>query len=321
MDLRASNLVSTGLASNSRRAYSYAVSRYISFCSRYSFDPFQLEELTVLRSIAYLESESSSISPSTIRVYLAGIRAWLITNGIQVPLIYTQRVKWALLSLDSKAPIPLRVRPFTIDMFRKVLGNILYSYDNVHLFSAMLLGYFGCLRAAEYCPSSGGPPPLLPSHCRFVDSDSPYFLIDIQSSKTAVKGFTLVVGCSHSFICAVCWLRRCLSIRVLPPHLPLFSFRSGAPITRAALSSFMKDVLVRSGLDPSNISPHSLWGGSTTDAAGLGLPDSAIQRLGRWRSSAFRAYIRPSHSQLALSAPLLASVQGHAPAPECTQHW
>ena len=308
MDLRATQLIVGGLASNSRRSYYLAATRYLNFCDLYSLDPFNISESTVLRFISYLSS--SFIAPSTIKVYLSGVRAWVITNGGPPPLIYSQRVRWALKCLERVAPPPVRVNPFTFDMFLIISEHLTYSYDNVFLYCSMLLGYFGCLRAAEYLPSAGSPP-LLPSHFKLHLAPVPYYIINIQSSKTAQKGFSLVVGCSGSGVCAVCWLRHCFQIRTLPPSLPFFSFHSGAPITRSALAAFMQRSLARAGRDASGISPHSLRAGSATDAAGLGASDSAIQRLGRWRSSAYTAYIRPAPLQQASMANWLASAHRH----------
>ena len=164
-------LVSSGLADNSRKSYARAVSRFIQFCVRYELDPFRVNESTILRFIAHLSSDN--IAPSTVRVYLAGIRAWLISEGIPTPLIYSQRVKWALMSLRRSAPPPARAPPFTMSMFLKVFKVILYSYDSAHLFSSMLLGYFGCLRASEYLPAPEHPPSFLP----LLDSLDLRFLI------------------------------------------------------------------------------------------------------------------------------------------------
>ena len=283
------------------------MSRFVTFCSRYAFDPIRIQELTILRFIAYLSHDY--VSPSTVRVYLAGIRAWHISEGHPPPLIYSQRVKWALRALDKQAPPPIRARPFTIAMFSQVFPHIVYTYNNVIHFSAMLLGYFGCLRSSEYCFVPGARP-LLPSHVKFVESVPRYMIVSIQGSKTAPKGFQLVVGCTGSRICAVCWLKHAIMIRTHPPSLPLFSLKCGTPLTRSALSAFMRASLALACLDSSSISTHSLRAGSATDAAGIGLSDSAVQQLGRWRSSAFQAYLRPSSLQQASVAQQLVSLQG-----------
>ena len=88
LDLRVASLVSNGLASSSRRTYSKAVSKFIDFCSRFSLDPRRCDETTILRFIAHLASTSTS--SSTVKVYLSGIRAWVISMGLP-PLTFIAR--------------------------------------------------------------------------------------------------------------------------------------------------------------------------------------------------------------------------------------
>ena len=57
------------------------------------------------------------------------------------------------------------------------------------------------------------------------------------------------------------------------------------------------------------ISPHSLRSGVATDAAALQLPESVIKRMGRWKSEAYKVYVRPTALQQATLSERLAS--GH----------
>ena len=156
----------------------------------------------------------------------------------------------------------------------------------------------------------GPPGPSCRHTCSSITPPPPYATLQVQASKTAPRGFTVVVGCTQTQICAVCWLRVMLQNRSLPPHLPLFSLQDGTPLSRGSLARFMQGALKAAGLDPSGLSPHSLRAGAATDAAGLGVADSQIQALGRWRSDAYKAYLRPSHSQQAAASAALASAQG-----------
>ena len=84
-------MVGAGLAVNSRRSYSAAVNRYLHFSSVYMLDPLEFNELTALRFIAYLSLNNLSLA--SIRVYLSGVRAWLVAAGIPHRDIYTTRLK------------------------------------------------------------------------------------------------------------------------------------------------------------------------------------------------------------------------------------
>ena len=148
-------MVTSGLGFNSRKSYSAAVTRYLRFNQVYSLDPLGLSELSALRFITYLSS--AGLASSTIRVYLSGVRAWLISLGFHPPNIYTVRVKWALKSVERSCP--MQARPVSYSMLAHLHVTVDFTYNNFMLLSAMTLAYFGCLRAAEYCYNPSVLPP------------------------------------------------------------------------------------------------------------------------------------------------------------------
>ena len=92
-----------------------------------------------------------------------------------------------------------------------------------------------------------------------------------------------------------------LSIRPATPG-PLFLLQSGSPLTRALLVDNLQKALRQAGLNHKDYNGHSFRIGAATSAAQRGLEDSLIQTLGRWRSDAYKIYIKlpaPS-SQLSL---------------------
>ena len=301
-------LVTDGLALNSRRTYSKAVEKYIDFCVVYSINPLILDETNILRFIYFLVV--SGLAPATIRVYLSGLRAWLINQGARDVSLYTPRVKLAIRAAERRAPPPSRVKPITYALLSKVFYFLPYTLYHMVGFTAMLVGYFGCLRAAEYLPDRDSAPPILPADLEFVDASPAYGVLKIPSSKTAAKGFKVVIGCTGTQICALCWLDYLLRARQLPKGDPLFAISPGVVLSRSQFSRFIRESLLAASVDPTGYTPHSLRAGAATHAAGVGLPDSTIQALGRWRSPAYRAYIRPQDEQLAQLSSQLAAAHG-----------
>ena len=59
-----------------------------------------------------------------------------------------------------------------------------------------------------------------------------------------------------------------------------------------------KSLLAHTVDDISLYSSHNYRIRAATTAAAAGLPDSQIQTLGRWQSSAYRSYIHTSHESL-----------------------
>ena len=71
---------------------------------------------------------------------------------------------------------------------------------------------------------------------------------------------------------------------------PLFLFHDGRPLSRALLTGWLRQILVRSGV-PGIFSSHSFCMGAATVAARRGIPDHLIQALGRWSNNAYKSYI------------------------------
>ena len=173
------------------------------------------------------------------------------------------------------------------------------------LWAACTLGFFGFLRSGEFTVVPGINQTLLsPSDIR-VDShqDPTYVAVTLRGSKTDPFGVgcTLFIGRTNSSICPVAALLAYLAIRPPSPG-PLFVHDNGSPLTRAGLVSAVRAALSEGSVDLSRYTGHSFRIGAATAAAQAGLPDSMIQMLGRWRSSAFQRYIRtPASTLLSIS--------------------
>ena len=86
---------------------------------------------------------------------------------------------------------------------------------------------------------------------------------------------------------------------------PLFVTNAWTPPTQAYLVSNLKAALSRAGLDNSLYNSHSFRIGAATTAAAQGLEDSLIQTVGRWRSDAYKVYIKFRGPNRPLSLKLL----------------
>ena len=138
-----------------------------------------------------------------------------------------------------------------------------------------------------------------------VDSrqDPTYVAITLRGSKTIPFGVgcTLFIGRTNSSICLVVALLAYLAIRPPAPG-PLFTHGYGSHLTRSGLVSAVHAALSEGGVDLSRYTGHSFRIGPATAAAQAGPPDSMIQMLGCWRSSAFQRYIRtPASTLLSIS--------------------
>ena len=73
---------------------------------------------------------------------------------------------------------------------------------------------------------------------------------------------------------------------------PLFMTPDGAAVSRHFFSQILFLVFQRCGLDSSKYKGHSFRIGAATFAAENGFSDVQIRAMSRWKSDAFRKYIR-----------------------------
>ena len=75
-------------------------------------------------------------------------------------------------------------------------------------------------------------------------------------------------------------------------HGPLFINHDGSPVLRSEFSKMLGSVIRLCNLDPNRYKGHSFRIGAATYAAEQGVSDDKIRHLGRWKSDAFKKYIR-----------------------------
>ena len=76
---------------------------------------------------------------------------------------------------------------------------------------------------------------------------------------------------------------------------PLFCHKSGKPFTRAFILKKLKETLSNIGLDKNSYNTHSFRAGKTTDLFEKGASQEQIARIGRWKTTAYKQYIKPEN--------------------------
>ena len=106
------------------------------------------------------------------------------------------------------------------------------------------------------------------------------------------------VGKTNPLRCPVVAVVSYMAVRGQQPG-PFFCKQGGKPLTKPQFVAEVKRALTEAALDQRAFSSHSFRIRAVTAAAQAGIPDSAIQTLGRWNSAAFLSYIRTPHQKLA----------------------
>ena len=116
----------------------------------------------------------------------------------------------------------------------------------------------------------------------------------LRLSKTDPFGATchICLGHTNVLLCPVSAIFSYLPARPSGSG-PLFIFQNGSPLSRPLLVSKLQEALHQAGIPAGSYTGHSFCVGAATTTAQAGISDSLIQKLGRWKSTAFCRYIRP----------------------------
>ena len=128
-------------------------------------------------------------------------------------------------------------------------------------------------------------PQVLSIHLRHTETD--------QFS----EGTHIHLGHTGDYLCPVAAILAYLAVRPMKPG-PLLVFQDGSPLSRQQLIAHLRSALSEADINTTGFSGHSFRMGAATTADSVGLSDSLIQHLGRWKSAAFKSHIRKSSKEL-----------------------
>lgn len=300
-----------GLAPSSKRVYKSAKDRFTLFCQKFHFNPLPVTETLLCQYVSYLASQN--IMHSTIKVYLSAVRHLHIENHMPDPHMggmarLEQVVKGVKRDQARKLPSQRIRLPITADLMQKMKSILMKNRndeDNIMLWAAMSLCYFGFLRAGEMTlesESSFDPgADLCYSDIAIDDPEKPSVLrVRIKASKTDPfrKGVDVYLGRTNKDLCPLEAILPYLAIRGDKQGF-LFQFQDGRLLTKDRFVSKVRELLQQSGVDPKNYAGHSFRIGAATTASRQGVSEATIKMLGRWESSAYLRYIKTPRGQLA----------------------
>jgi len=293
-------LMLDGIRLNTKRTYKSGQKDYIQFCDMFKLPMLPASQEIMMMYATHLYRRKMHIS--TIQTYLFAVRHLHIINDCNSPLLDTPRLQLVLKYIQrncEKSPDKLPITQVLLERMYNVLGS---SHDEKLISSAMTLGFFGLLRAAEFTvPSQTSFDPNI--HLTFGDvsqrtlyNGAKFMSVKIKQSKTDVKcrGILVHIGCSEHKVCAVCAMATHLEGKTLDYAKPLFQFNNGSVLTRSLLVNHTRTYLALAGIDPERFTGHSFRVGGATSAAEAGLSEWEIKLMGRWSSDCYHRYIKAS---------------------------
>ena len=297
--------LSKGLASGTRKAYSAGQRRYLDFCERAGITGLPTNENTLCLFAAALAEEG--LLAATIRAYLSAVRNLHVEEGLGDPLtprpprlslvvrgIQREQAERGAGGGDTRLPFDEKMLECVREEWKKSRS----SYESAMLWAAVCVGFFGCLRTAEFLvstPSEFRPHRNLTASDVAVDNrqDPTWARLHIKFSKTDQfgEGAYVFLGREHAGRCPVAALLQYMARRGAGEG-PLFQFPRGDPLTPRHFAQAIRSALTARGMPADRVSGHSLRIGAATAAARSGKGEEAIRALGRWKSNSYKRYIR-----------------------------
>ena len=314
--------------------YSSGVTQFTTFCLMYGLSyngiPSEVNEDTLIRFATHCAS-SLHLKYTTIKCYLAGIRNIYIKRGqgdILLDRYGCQRERLQLVLRGIKKDqqhTPHRRQPITVDILRQLTSflhiGVFGAYRDLIMESALLMGWFGCLRSGEFTAANSEYDASIHIAIRDVrekfDSviHKKYMEVQIKGSKTDPfrRGVAIKLFETGKKLCPFTVLSKLLSLRKAycqNQNDPFFYLPECTVLTRTVFVNNLKVLLRLIGQDDwHTFSGHSLRRGLATSASAANVPDHLIASMGRWQSDCYKMYIDIPNISIASAQCTLADPQ------------
>ena len=248
---------------------------------------------------------------NTIQGYLSAIAFMHIKAGVD-DTTKNPSVSLTLQGIKRTEPVLLdkKLKPIEKDLLHTMVEAIPFSCFDVYscslVKSLFLLTFYACLRAGEIVHSDKTDHTQCLKHLKehnnsytitFESYKHSGQLPPISDDQDSELPQIVLHALEDKVHCPVRALKAFLRMRGGKSG-PIFINKEGQPIKRTHLTNWMKKTLEMAGMPPARYNTHSFRIGRTTQLARDGYSDEIIRRTGRWKSNAYKDYIRINTFQL-----------------------
>lgn len=316
-------LLEHSVAYSTFKTYKSGNNQYIKWCNKYNINAMPISELKLM---FFSAERSLKVKNTTVFKNLYAIKYMAEVNGQFVDLKQMhnlQRLKTGISKVFGVNRPDLRL-PCTYSLLCKLLKAInLSNYSDLVYFTAMVTATFGLLRTGEFCAQNksvrhryndiNSTKSLWGSNVSAkFDSDGnvKYYILKLKAAKTDTfrSDIDVIIGKGKPPVCPVYLINKLIMARNILAkenkfysweyYKPLFLLPTGI-LSRTDMSDFFKLKLNKLGYDTKFFKLYSFRIGGATMYAKRGFPSTLIQILGRWRSDAYKTYIRLNKSDIA----------------------
>lgn len=291
LDYATRRLLANSLAPASQQAYRTGQTCYRRFCASFGLPETPATDATLAYFIGHMSR--AGLSLSTAKMYLAAVRRLHLQHGFAMPPGLPPLAATALQGYQARGvPCgPLRPRlALTPDLLLRLKASLIAGplciWDQRCVWAAVTLAFFCGLRASDYLRSAPGRGLLRLD--LYVSAARCSARLRLQKTRQHGAPQWVSAPATGTALCPVRSLGSYCAARDqhFPQNRPLFLLHDGGPLTPARLNQILREAL------GDGFSTHSLRIGIATAATAVGVDDATVQRLGRWRSSAFNGYVR-----------------------------
>jgi hypothetical protein len=291
------------LAVKTVSAYSTGVSQYVDFCSAHDVPSFPVEEANLCCFCIYT---CLFISVAAVLKYISGIRDYQLSIGLPWPILSWYKLKQCLRFLRKKYGYasPGVKRPITVSMVNAFASIADLSRHEDRLFlAASSMAVYSFWRAGEFTSRIGCPHRLLQRHfswspgrksCKVLLGPTKTKLWCMDTTTT-----TFHTGARISPTACMTQYFNGTPRHLRSPDLPLFVQLDGSAVSLEWMKLKTASFLTALNLDSGSFTGSSWRCGGAVSAREAGISDSVIMSMGRWRSSAYLAYLPVSEENLA----------------------
>jgi hypothetical protein len=270
---------------------------YVKYCATANRKPLPLIEEALMNWAS--STALSGCKYTTIKSYLAGIRSAAIMQGFDVAdLAKMQRLKLVLRALKSIAPHTATRLPITNDILLKIRPHMqLSTYEGKLMWAAFTFAHSCLMRCGEFTTRSYKDKKYLPLNAWKWEGGAKHGTVTLPCTKTSKQPVHIYIFANGSDTCPADAMSNYMSARIKRRYStrldsPLFAKEDGSPLTRKALTRSLRAALIAARVPNAELyKGHSFRRGGATSLARVGVSDSVIKTIGRWKSQAYQLYV------------------------------
>lgn len=294
------HLLDSALSPSTKCSYKNALKHYKKFHDTFYVDspllPISTEQLAQFITACH----NRSLKASTITSYISAISYIHKLHGFTSPS-ESFLVKKLLHSIRRHKQSDKR-HPFTMTSLGLIVGSLRSMVTDNYTFKLMramfLIAFFGLFRVGEIAYSVNNPQNVIKKEdivFYYKHSKISHASLTIRSYKHS-QGQSSIIPINRQTVkklCPISALKKYLRAAPLGNGY-LFRHCNGQPVSTSYFRSVLRSCVVANNMDPSLFTAHSFRIGGATHAHNSNMSSTQIQKLGRWKSTAYLKYIRPT---------------------------